>query len=40
VRQLRRVEVERVRYLDAQGRTVMETVVPRERVMLIDAKTY
>ncbi len=40
LRQLRRVEFQRVRLFDADGKTVFETTIPRERVMLIQAKTY
>jgi hypothetical protein len=40
VRQLRRVELQRVRLFDANGKVVFETVIPRERIMYIDAKTY
>ncbi|MGA2500915.1 MAG: hypothetical protein ABSH20_24525 [Tepidisphaeraceae bacterium] len=40
LRQLRRVELQRVRLIDAKGKTVFETTIPRERVMLIQARTY
>ena len=40
LRQIRRVELQRVRLIDAKGKIVFETTIPRERVMLIQAKTY
>ncbi len=40
MRQLRRMQVDRIRFINDRGETIMETVVPREQVMLIDAKPY
>ena len=40
VRQIRRVEMQRVRLLDANGKILFETVIPREQILYIDSRTY
>jgi hypothetical protein len=40
LRQLRQLELSQVRLIDSRGQTVLETVIPRQQLVYVDAVAY